>query len=697
MSTLRVLVQIAFRNLFSSWINLIIGLLILAGTALLVIGGSMVGTLGDSMSQSVTGSVAGDIQIYNETSKDPVQLYGDFGGEATLSPMTNFPDVKSALEQLPNVEAVVPMGLNGAMMGSGNIIDITLASLRDLYKQKASGQNVDEAIQAKKELVRQNIRVLEQDLERSKKIASESALLPEELEAMAIVSKDAFWSDFDKDPYQALEFLENRIAPMIADGDLVYLRYLGTDLEQFQRSFDRMKIVDGQKVPAGRRGILFAKFFYEEFMKLKNARRLDKLKEGVTEGKKTIATDPQLQNLVKENQLQTREIELQLDALETKALVGKLQKKLDNPSTDLTELLRVFFTTDDSNILDRHAYFYAEIAPMLELYRVRIGDTMTLKSFTRSGYVTAVNVPVFGTFDFKGLEKSPLAGQLSLLDLMSFRDLYGYVTPEKLAELKALREKAGVKDVSRDTAEAELFGSDATVVEDTQSAAIEEKEIFSGEALKAKNDALLDRVYSQEEIESGFVLNAAVLLKDPDRLGASLQEIERVSKEKNLGLKAMSWQDASGFLGQMVMTARIVIYSLVFIIFLIVMVIMINAMVMATMQRTQTIGTMRAIGAQRPFVLMTVVFESVVLGILFGVAGMLLGAGVMALLGSTGIPATNDELYFFFSGPILYPQFNSMNLLAALAIILVVSTLATLYPAVMATRISPLKAMQTEE
>ena len=55
----------------------------------------------------------------------------------------------------------------------------------------------------------------------------------------------------------------------------------------------------------------------------------------------------------------------------------------------------------------------------------------------------AVNVKVYGTFQFKGLEKSGLAGGLSLMDLMSFRDLYGYVTPEKMAETKSLEKAAG--------------------------------------------------------------------------------------------------------------------------------------------------------------------------------------------------------------------------------------------------------------
>ena len=48
---------------------------------------------------------------------------------------------------------------------------------------------------------------------------------------------------------------------------------------------------------------------------------------------------------------------------------------------------------------------YRELAPSLELYRVRVGDSLTIKAFTKSGYVQSANLKVYGTFAFKGLEK----------------------------------------------------------------------------------------------------------------------------------------------------------------------------------------------------------------------------------------------------------------------------------------------------
>jgi ABC-type antimicrobial peptide transport system permease subunit len=121
-------------------------------------------------------------------------------------------------------------------------------------------------------------------------------------------------------------------------------------------------------------------------------------------------------------------------------------------------------------------------------------------------------------------------------------------------------------------------------------------------------------------------------------------------------------------------------------------------MVMATLQRVKEIGTMRAIGAQRRFVLAMLLVETVAVGIVFGLVGAFVGAGALWVIRAAGgIPATNDQLYFFFSGPALLPTLGSTSVVVALAIVVVVSIVSGLYPALLAMRVTPLEAMQAEE
>ena len=133
---------------------------------------------------------------------------------------------------------------------------------------------------------------------------------------------------------------------------------------------------------------------------------MDLIHEGLTLKGKKIAKDPDLQDLVKQNRLQTREIVLQLDPLSTKKAVASSRRRSDSKETDLPEALYAFFDTTDANIESRYKVFYDQLAPLLELYRIKPGEMLTIKAYTKSGYVDAVNVKVYGTFQFKGLEKS---------------------------------------------------------------------------------------------------------------------------------------------------------------------------------------------------------------------------------------------------------------------------------------------------
>jgi ABC-type lipoprotein release transport system permease subunit len=696
---LRMLLQVSFRNLFRSRINLLIGAIIFFGTLLLVVGGAMLDSLLGSMSRSIVGTVSGHIQLYSEKSRDELSIWPTGGTEPDLSPMQDYQRIESEIAKLPNVKSVVPMGINGSLITSGNTVDLTLEELRGVVRrEKESGTTpeLEAQRQSLKEHVRQIVKVLHEDLSHAKEMETSEARDPEALAAVERASSDSFWQAFDQNPYAALEFLENNVAPQLLDGDLVLLRYVGTDLDGFSKSFDRMEIVDGQAVPPGRRGMLLSKFTYEQFLKLKTARRLDLIKEAVDTGT-LISTDPELKRYVRENKQQTREILLQLDQLKTDQAVKKLRALFGRSDGPLDELLSFFFDVNDENFQARYAFFYRELAPLLQLYRLKVGDMLTITAFTRSGYTKNLNLPVWGTFRFKGLEKSPLAGNLSLMDIMSFRELYGYLSPDTNAEIETLKKEAGAQEVDRSHAEEELFGTARQVVAEATPGLIDDTRAFPGAAADLRRKDLQARTFNQLDVTRGVVLNAAVILKDPAKLTQTLKDIRALSVREHLGVHAVSWQEAAGILGQLVNLARLVLYVAVFIIFVVAMVIINNAMMMATLRRTAEVGTMRAIGAQRPFILAMVLAETLTLGVVFGGAGALVGSGLVAWVGSKGIRATADVMYFFFSGPRLYPHLSAGNVIWAMVIVLLVSVVSTLYPAFLAARVPPVRAMQTDE
>lgn len=783
-SRLVVLTQIALRNLFGSLLNLFIGAIIFGGTVLLVVGGSLFDTLDRSLSKSIVGSVTGHLQVYSSRSKDNLEVYGKFdGSDSTLSPIEDFPAFKKKLLTVPNVARVVPMGTSGAILGSGNTVDLTLEKLRGLYRLKLESKtppaDVDVQILNAKNHVRQILSVLMKDTERQNDLVSKDSEDPADKAALVTASSEEFWASFDKDPYEHLELLENKISPQVSDADLLFIRYLGTDLENFQETFDRMEIADGERVPPGKRGLLIPKFFYEEYLKLKNARRLDKIKDALEAGRKISDTnDKELQRWVRENQTQTREFVLQLDAVRTAQAIERLQKILGTKEADYPVLLKSFFTVTDETFDARYKFFYAELAPLLELYRVKVGDTLNLKSFGRSGSVESVNVRVYGTFHFKGLEKSPLSGALALIDMVSFRDLYGYLTSDRALEAKAMQAQTNAKQVSRESAEDDLFGGGGSLEQEAIATKIEEATLSAGRREAAAEKET--KVYTRDEIESGVVLHAAIVLKDdspaateesrlaiekvladsvgapakdaiasiekaiaakevPGMLAATIAPVLEGEKSRAGGsttptnprdvlaleglykthraqlspaidaqVKALivgarpavwviNWDAAAGVLGQFIAFFRVALVLIVFVVGLIAIIIMMIGVTIATLQRTQVIGTMRAIGAQREFVLGMVLVETLVLGIVFAAIGIGVGAGIVTWLGATGIPAFRDELYFFFSGPKLLPSLTGSSILFAAVMILGASFVSVLVPALIAIKISPLQAMQASE
>jgi hypothetical protein len=334
----------------------------------------------------------------------------------------------------------------------------------------------------------------------------------------------------------------------------------------------------------------------------------------------------------------------------------------------------------------------------VRLYQIAVGEVVTIKAPGKTGAFNSVNVKVWGMVEYRGVEKSGIAGNNSIMDLMTFRDLYGFLTREKQEENARLKAAMGAADVGRDEAEAVLFGG-AAPVEAARAAAIDDRALLAGVGEKRiAAEAAAGRVYSQEEIDHGVALNAAILLHDPRRLVETQRAVQAAADAAGLGLKVIDWQAASGMVGQFVLVLRIVLVTAVVIFFAVALVIINNAMVMAALQRVKEIGTMRAIGAQRRFVVVMLLVEVATVGLVFGLLGAGLGSAVVwAIRAGGGIPAFSDLLFFLFSGPALLPRMGGGSVVASLLLVVGVSVVSALYPALIAMKVTPVEAMATDD
>jgi ABC-type lipoprotein release transport system permease subunit len=706
----RVLLLIAFRNLVASRVRtVIIGLIVLVGALIVVVGASLMDSIDRGMRTSIQGSLGGQLQVYSSTSEGQLELYGGIRGESLLDPIPDFARVKAVLSKVPNVKMIVPMGIDQALVATGNAFDVALEKLRgDVRRLQADprDQEAHRGLEARKAHVGRLIALLSDDLKQARVLVDPSGrdadLRAAQRADIDHVAAPGFWLEFERDRLAGLEFLENKIAPLALDSGFTFIRYVGTDVEAFMRAFDLAEVAEGKPIPPGQRGILLGRQYAEEWLKLKNARRLDQIKDKRDRFGARIAKAEELQRWVKDTRSRAREILVQLDPLQAAEAERRLRPALKAPgSEELPALLARLFDLDDANFDDHYRIFYDQLAPLLRLYQISVGDTITIKAPGKTGAFNAVNVKVYGFIQFKGIEKSGIAGTTSVMDLQSFRDLYGYVTKDKAEERARLREQMGATSLSREEAEAALFGGGAAapLVQASRTAVIDDRALLAGVGEKRQAaQAQATRAYTQEEIDGGVALNAAILLDDPARIRESRAAVQAAADAAGLQLKVIDWEAASGMVGQFVLLLRGILIFALIIFFGVALVIINNAMVMAALQRVKEVGTMRAIGAQRRFVVAMLLVEIIAVSVVFGLAGAALGGGVVALIrASGGIPATTDLLFFLFSGPALMPRLGGASVAASLILVLGVAIASALYPAWIAMRVTPVEAMSTED
>lgn len=691
MGMFRILLLMAFRSLRGHKIKVaIVGSLLAFGTFLLVLGTTLLENVESAMEASITGSITGQIQLVSKNAKDQLAFFGPAAAsEQDLAILHDYQRIRGLVEGLPEVRDVIPMGRQFGQPILGTDLD---EGLENLASAVGAGDERRTSTQVAK--LRRMLANLREDHERRVALAADGAEGTRELEDLERANSEAFWRDFEADPQGGLEFLTNRIAKLGGDDANQFLPFLGTDLHRFAESFRHFEIVEGEMPPQGRRGFLINKPFYEEVMKNKAARTFDLIHEARTLDGKTIATDPKLQDLVARLSRMATKVTLQLGPDEMSSLEGKLRKIFPETEGDLDALVTALFTVDDGSFDWRYRFFYEEIAPAIQMYRVPVGGTFTIRAMTKSGYPKALNIKLWGTFRFKGLERSALASAYSLVDLSSFRELLGLMTAEKRRELDSIRGELELEHFDAERAEAALFGdaSDIEVFGQEEEIDLEERlgALAAGEEVRSDT-------FSPDEIEKGTIVHAAVLLHHRDDTRSVVAKINQLAEREGLPFEAVAWSEVTGFVGQLVIVLRAVLYVLISIIFIVALVIINNSMVMATMDRIGEIGTMRAIGARRRFVLSLFLLETLVLGGIASAIGALAATGVLGLLGRSGIPAKGDFFIFLFGGPALYPEASLMNALLGLAVILLVSILSTLYPARLAAKVAPVVAMQRKE
>lgn len=179
--------------------------------------------------------------------------------------------------------------------------------------------------------------------------------------------------------------------------------------------------------------------------------------------------------------------------------------------------------------------------------------------------------------------------------------------------------------------------------------------------------------------------------KDVDSVKESL-----IKKLKTENLDVLSWKDMAPYIVNAVMLFESMTYVLFLIIFLTIIFSVANTLVMAIMERFHEFGVMKCIGTGPIKIFWLIIFESINLGVIGLIAGIITGVITNEILSITGIDysiALGSVMKKWGTGFVIYHYIKPVDIVIAAIIVFDTVVTAALYPAVKAARIKPLNAL----
>ena len=204
----------------------------------------------------------------------------------------------------------------------------------------------------------------------------------------------------------------------------------------------------------------------------------------------------------------------------------------------------------------------------------------------------------------------------------------------------------------------------------------------------------IDDAVSLLRIENGEITEIAVKLNDFDKLKKVYSRLKGELAQipgKDSGKPAFevhSWEELSPFssivkiVTLLIMVVRLVLVSIVLISIL-------NVMMMSVYERIGEIGTIASIGTPPSKILALFLTEGLLLGFFSALAGIILGTGLLMI-----VAAAKLNFVFGMMKLSLSPQIPTAEIILSLIIVVVISALASLQPALKASKMEPVEALR---
>ena len=186
-------------------------------------------------------------------------------------------------------------------------------------------------------------------------------------------------------------------------------------------------------------------------------------------------------------------------------------------------------------------------------------------------------------------------------------------------------------------------------------------------------------------------------VSDSQSADSLISELNAEFRKNGWEAEASSWRDGAGTSALYLYWLRLVLNAGIFIVLIAGFIVISNSLVLRVIDRTQEIGTLRALGAEKNYVSLECMAETLILTCGSGLIGIMLGFIVSFICTKASIQFSNAFLVQLFGGQTLHVGVSIKNVISAALLSFIIGIIAWIHPSKKASEISPAVAIQGAE